>query len=133
MTLPAVGLPRRDSLRACVRAFPGGARLSRRAGPTRKCVPAPRVGAEGRRFQTSPALPAERAVSAAGFPGAAEGRRARSAGREGDREGVASETRRSAVEPGPSTDLALPLRLARQRQQRDPGAARRPVLSLSCS
>lgn len=75
-----------------------------------------RGGAEGRRSQTSPALPARRAVSTAGFPGAAEGRRARSAGREG-----ASEPRRSAVEPGPSTDLAFPPRLA---QQRDPRAAR---------
>lgn len=97
---------------------------------------------EGRRSQTSPALPARRAVSTAGFPGAAEGRRARSAGREGGRERASRDGQlwnpgraptwpsrlgsHSSVIPGPRAREA-----AARRRRASPGALPFPVLEFS--
>lgn len=86
------------------------------------------VGAEGRRCQTSPALPARRAVSTAGFPGAAKGRRARSAGREGASERAATASRGTRAEHRPG--LPASSRTAAWSQGRAP---ERPALAAACS
>lgn len=84
-------------------SFPGRSAAARTLGPTRKCVRAPsELELRGAASRPPPALPAGRAVSEAGFPGAAEGRRARSAGREGgiERDPTVSGGTRAEHRPG---------------------------------